>query len=133
MEVWFYIGKGRLFDRLIRWYTKSKFSHCEIVIDGMASSADAWTNRVRAIPASGFNPANWEKIQVASDAIKATTFVSSQLGKKYDWLGILGFFLPVKLQNSNRWYCSEFCAAALGIWKRPISPQQLYEVLICLK
>ena len=133
MEVWFYIGKGRLFDRLIRWWTNSKYSHCEIVIGGMSSSADAWTNCVRAIPASGFNPNSWERIPVTGDTAKAVSFVSSQLGKKYDWFGILGFFLPGNVQDPNRWYCSEFCAAVLGIEKRPISPQQLYEVLTCVK
>ena len=129
MEVWFYIGKGKLFDRLIRWWTNSRYSHCELIIDGMANSADAWTNCVRAITVSGFNPDSWERVAVTGDKDIALEFVRMQLGKKYDWFGILGFIVPWKSGDKNKWYCSEFCAAALGIGKRPISPQKLYEVL----
>lgn len=129
MEVYFYIGEGKLFDKLIRWWTNSRYSHCELIIGDMAYSADAWTNCVRAIPASGFNPNSWEKIPVTGDTAKVISFVSSQLGKKYDWLGILGFIVPWKSGDKDKWYCSEICAAALGIGKRPISPQELYEVL----
>jgi hypothetical protein len=129
MQVLFYIGKGKLFDRLIRWWTNSRYSHCEIVINGMAFSADAWTNQVRAVSASSFNPQNWEWVTVDGDKEASLTFVTGQLGKRYDWLGILGFLLPGRINDPKRWYCSEICAAALGIGKRPISPQQLYEIL----
>ena len=126
-QLWFYKGAGNLFDKLIRWFTSGTYSHVEIVVSGMAISADAWSGVVRCTPVAAFHKENWDTVEVA--LTKDMDFINLQLGKKYDWLGILGFFLPGKLQNSNRWYCSEFCAAAIGIWKRPISPQQLYEML----
>lgn len=129
MEVWFYVGKGKLFDKLIRWWTNSRYSHCELVAGGMSYSADAWTNRVRCIPKSSLNPDSWESVTVAGNERTAVAFLNSQLSKKYDWLGILGFFLPGTINDPKRWYCSEICAAALSISKRPISPQELYEIL----
>ena len=129
MEVYFYIGEGKLFDKLIRWWTNSRYSHCELIIGDMAYSADAWTNCVRSIPKSSFNPDRWESVTVEGDWKAAVTFLDSQLSKKYDWLGILGFFLPGAVNDPKRWYCSELCAAALSISKRPISPQELYEIL----
>jgi hypothetical protein len=129
MEVWFYVGKGKLFDKLIRWWTNSRYSHCEIIIGGMAFSADAWTNQVRAVSAKSFNPQSWERVAIDGNGEKALTFLTGQLGKRYDWLGILGFFLPGTINDPKRWYCSEICAAALSIGKRPISPQELYEIL----
>lgn len=129
MQVYFYIGEGKLFDKLIRWVTKGRYSHCELLIGDMAYSADAWTNRVRSIPKNSFNPDNWESITVEGDEKTAVAFLNSQLSKKYDWLGILGFFLPWAVNDSKRWYCSELCAAALAIDVRPVSPQDLYEIL----
>ena len=32
---------------------------------------------------------------------------------KYDWLGAIGGMWCSRLQNSNRWYCSEFCRSEL--------------------
>ena len=131
MEVWFYVGKGKLFDKLIRWWTNSRYSHCEIVIGGMSYSADAWTNIVRCIPASRLNFDNWERVVVTGDVESVQKLVAVQLGKKYDWLGIFGFLLPWgNVEDPKRWYCSELCAAALGISKRPISPGELYEQLL---
>lgn len=48
-------------------------------------------------------------------------------GKKYDWLGIMGFAtLTGRLNSKNRWYCSEaIWYVLMGIWRRRISPRRL--------
>lgn len=126
-QLWFYKGAGNLFDKLIRWFTSGIYSHVEIVIGGMAISADAWSGCVRCTPVAAFHKDNWDIVDVV--LTKDMNFLNSQLSKKYDWLGIMGFFLPGAVNDPKRWYCSELGAAALSISKRPISPQKLYEIL----
>jgi hypothetical protein len=130
-ELWFYCGPPRLFDRLIRRWTRSRFSHVELVVDdAIACSADAWEGNVRIRSTSGFNRLHWEIVPVV--LVKDTAWINEQLGKKYDWLGIFGFtFFGV--QDKRRWYCSELCAELAGIAGRPISPQQLYDAVLGIR
>jgi hypothetical protein len=48
-------------------------------------------------------------------------------GKKYDYLGALGFVFGNN-ENPNRWFCSEWCATVLGL-ENPskLSPGDLYQ------
>lgn len=125
-QLWFYKAPGRLFDKLIRWYTKSKYSHCEIVIDGIAYTADAWAGEVVVRPVATFNPDNWDVVDIAAPV--DVGWLNQQLGKKYDWLGIFGFLLW-NTEDPSRWYCSELCAAALGYTGRDISPERLWRMV----
>ena len=46
-------------------------------------------------------------------------------GKKYDWSGAIGTVLKIR-QRPDRWFCSEFCGAVMGIpdgWR--FSPNDL--------
>jgi hypothetical protein len=128
MEValWFYRGDGKIFDKLNRWWTKGEYSHVEIVVDGTAYGADAWSGRVIQRHVSGFNPQKWDIVPVSSE--KDLQWLEKQVGKKYDYLGILGFFF-FAAQRTSWWYCSELAAVFTGIKERPISPQRLYEIL----
>jgi hypothetical protein len=126
-ELWFYSGPPRLFDRLIRLWTGSRFSHVELVVDNIAYGADAWEGKVRTKFVNTFNPEHWDVVPVA--LVKDRTWINAQVGKKYDWLGIFGFFMPFRVQDKRRWYCSEFCAELTGVETRPISPQKLFDAV----
>ncbi|QDD91320.1 hypothetical protein [Pseudomonas oryzihabitans] len=57
--------------------------------------------------------------------------LEQEVGAGYDWLGILGSqILPTGFQSRSRWFCSEFCAQALGL-EQPhrYSPGQLAEAV----
>lgn len=46
-------------------------------------------------------------------------------GKRYDWAGAIGTVLKIR-QRPDKWFCSEFCAAVMGIpdgWR--FSPNDL--------
>lgn len=125
-ELWFYSGPPRLFDRLIRLWTGSSFSHVELVIDDVAYSADAWKGKVRSVAVAVFNRQHWAVVPVV--LVKDRAWIKEQMGKGYDWMGIFGFsFFGV--QDKRRWYCSELCAELTGIEGRPISPQKLYDAV----
>lgn len=124
----FYKGKGKFFDKVIRWQTKSKYSHVAVVIDGTCFEADAWAGRVRSRAwDSHYNPENWEIVEVSLDKDKAWQFLVEQVDKRYDYFGIVGFVLPWKVQITNWWYCSELTAAVMGLETDKVSPGDLAE------
>lgn len=128
-----YKGKGTLFNRLIRLWTRSKYSHCEIVMpDGEWLSASAMDGGVRA-KAILLNLEHWDLIPLPwANAAHIKNLFHQHKGKGYDWLGLLGSqFLPLAIDNPRRMFCSEFCAAALGfIPAQRYSPGLLGEVAL---
>lgn len=111
-----YKGKGQLFNRLIRLWTGSIYSHCEIVMpDGRWLSASAMDGGVRAKRIEQ-KPEHWELIPVPwANARLIESVFDQHEGKGYDWAGIfLSQLLGSGLHSERRMFCSEFCAVALG-------------------
>lgn len=110
-----YKGKGKLFNRLISLWTRSKYSHCELVMpDGRWLSASAMDGGVRAKRIE-HDIEHWDLIPLpwASHGFIDALF-KHHANKGYDWLGIfLSQLLPMAIDNRQRMFCSEFCAAAL--------------------
>ena len=140
VRVAFYKGKGNLFDKLIRWWTKSPYSHCEVVINNIWYSSSPVDLSVRAKQIS-CDYSKWDFILLTDDAVKEARMIEyfyNEQGKKYDWLGIvLSQVIPLDIQNPNRWFCSEISSAMLmhggcidmknkASW---YSPQRLYKKL----
>lgn len=138
-----YKGKGTLFNRLIRLWTRSKYSHCEIVLSAHNESlvvddsgavwlsASAMDGGVRSKEIE-LNLEHWDLIPVPwADRSRINWVFQKHRGKGYDWLGI--FFsqlLASGLHSLRRMFCSEFCAAALGLPNpQRYSPAQLGEVV----
>lgn len=139
-----------LSDGLIRLFTKSQYSHCEIAVydeilqypphitllNGMApptqyrcysaSNRDGGV-RMKEMPL----PADkWDLVplpNISTKDIHALYQVTK--GQGYDLAGVLGIVLPLP-QAPEKWFCSEWCGFVLGI-SRPwrYSPQMLYEYL----
>ena len=128
-----YKGKGRLFNRLIRLWTRSKYSHCELVMpDGRWLSASAMDGGVRT-KRIDMELEHWDLIPLPWANAKLIEHVYDRHeGKGYDWLGILlAQFLPLGIDDKRRMFCSEFCAAALGLHRAAprFSPVLLCEVV----
>jgi uncharacterized protein YycO len=105
-----YHGHG-LMSRLIRWRTWSKVSHAAwLLADG--SVIEAWTSggvRHVASLSTRHHPGTTVRIYRVPGLHSETVekLLTSQLGKKYDWLGILGFVFRRRTQNQDRFFCSE--------------------------
>ncbi|MBS7660567.1 hypothetical protein I0D00_01195 [Pseudomonas lalucatii] len=111
-----YKGRGRLFNRLIRLWTRSRYSHCELVMpDGRWLSASAMDGGVRAKRIE-LDLAHWDLIPLPwANTHQIQALFQRHQGKGYDWLGILASqLLPLAVNNQRRMFCSEFCAAGLG-------------------
>ena len=130
-RVAFYIAKnGNIIDKLIAWYTNSKYSHVELVCGGdwySTSPRDLKVRKQQLIPKEG----HWEFIDIDIDLIYLEEFFFLTKGRKYDWLGIfLSQFMPLKIHSERRYFCSEWVASALRIPNsNEYSPQDLYEYL----
>ena len=117
-------------DKLIAWWTDSKYSHCELVIDGIWYSSSPRDGKVRAkqiIPKKD----HWDFVGVEVDLVYFHKFFLDNVGKGYDWKNIFcNQIIPCGLQNPNKWICSEFVGTAIFGKEFKGSPQKLYERLI---
>ena len=127
-----------------------------------SSTTRGSANGVRFAPASEVlkHPERWDYIEIDLDEVygymfnaegdefadiracygnkriaDAMSWAKKQLGKPYDYKGILGFFWPKPIHHPDKWYCSEICMQFLKIawitdkrYKR-ISPRRSARVL----
>lgn len=115
-KVLFFRGKG-FFSMLIRWQTRSRYSHAAILLDNghiieswqkggvQISHIKDWS-KIDAYSVDGMTPDQWET------AIK---FAKSQLGKKYDLRSVFRFLSKRKAPDNSKWFCSELVYAAITI------------------
>jgi hypothetical protein len=120
VNVAFYKGRSRLFDRLVQWWTRGRYSHCEIVIStddtgkSLCASASFMDGGVR-FKYITLDPAKWDVIQVNADSVLIREWMCKHAGAGYDLLGLFGFVLRIIPHDGQRWFCSEACAAMLGL------------------
>jgi len=128
MQVIFYGNKhGSAFDNIIRWKTSSwrsrfngdwkySFSHVEILCDdGYMFSASQYDNKVRRAKHS-YTGRAWIRMSIDisdTNKEKILRYMSSRLGSKYDYFGVVGFVFPSIKQDKKKDFCSEFCTLAL--------------------
>lgn len=123
-------------SRLIRWQTWSDYSHVGLAAweDGVAlpdvcsgcPTVEAWqTDGVRAgyrgpcaghIPGTRIDLFEVPAAGTHEKALAAWDFATTQVGRPYDWLGVLRF-LPRRAERragDARWFCSELVMAAFA-------------------
>lgn len=114
MQIAFYKGKGSAFNSLIRWWTRSPYSHVELIIDGVWYSSSHTDGGVRS-RVINHNPLHWDFIDVPFDAKHALNVFDGAKHYKYDWLGIaLSQAVALDWHTKDRYFCSELVAEMLG-------------------
>lgn len=108
----------RVFAALTRWRLCSHYSHGGIVIGGMMYHA---TSR-KGLHVSDFTPDRWDVFEIGGDDEAALKQFAEHEGASYDWMGVLGFAIPVRGRR-KKLYCFEWCALAMGLpperWETP--------------
>lgn len=133
----FYKGEGDWIDRAVRWATRSPYSHVEMVCDDRPPSHRGWFEGLSASIRDGgvrltpiaIKPGHWDFVELPwEDADTAWNFALQQIGAPYDLRGILGSqIVALRRQSPDRWFCSELCAAALGMGQpETLSPGGLH-------
>jgi hypothetical protein len=115
MYVVFFKGKGGIFDSLIRWWTKSAYSHCEFVFsDNVSFAADFNVFKTRFKSAT-YCKEDWDMFEVTitpEEEQKILNFCIKEKGCKYDIIGILFTqIIPISFESPWWWFCSEVCVA----------------------
>jgi len=155
VKVAFYKGEGNWKNKVIRWWTKSPYSHAELILPDeitWVSISPFLTAKVASrIRHEVHNLEDWDFLSfelswrepVQKYQINQLySFIEETTGDKYDWLGmIMSQMFPYLIKHRDRWYCSEWIAHALvkarivqwdslQIYRTPnLSPGKLYEIL----
>ena len=144
IKIAFYKGQGDWINRIVRWWTKSDYSHAELILpDGLT-----W---VGISPFKGSvlrsKKRKFFELSVSEEQLSVINeFYDSTKGSSYDWFGmLLSQFLPFHIKQKEKWYCSEWIAYALRIscvidWRlikiydrADLSPAVLHQIIMVSK
>lgn len=114
-------GWHGLVNRLIRWATKSEYSHSEIcvgnpflsVADCLSSVGSEGGVRIKSMQLS---TDKWDIVELKSVKEKdVLAFYEANKGTKYDFIGCVRTMLPwVSREHENKFFCSEVAATIIG-------------------
>jgi len=135
MQVAFYkgtkTGLAGIYNRGVRFVTKGKYSHCELIFsDGMSASSSFMDGGVR-FKKIEYDPLNWDIVDVGEQGEQnARRWFEDHEGESYDLIGNLHFIFGFVGDNRHKWSCAESVAEAMGIpdsWR--INPNSLYPII----
>lgn len=120
MQVAFYKGRKRLYNRIASLWLRGAYSHCELILDHdhqgrqICASSSFMDGGVR-IKHMVLDPDHWDVIDVSGDVHDAWHWLARHHDEGYDLLGFVGFIARVLGHDKRRWFCSEAVAEMLGI------------------
>lgn len=147
MYIAFYKAEGNWLNKLIRFVTKSQYSHCELVPEydetkGLgheylcysSSSRDGGV-REKLID---MKPDHWDVFHfemwddLDEDPSLVGWFFEKRDHLKYDWIGAaLCTWVAIRIGQKSRYFCSEICAEYLGVHQpNSLSPATFHDWLI---
>ena len=130
----FYKGKGEIGNAAIRWWTHSQYSHCELIVDGMAYSSSIRDKGVRA-KRIDFDPAHWDFVSLPwASAGRVLGYFARTQDESYSWIDLLRSHVFNRGDDEpGAAFCSDWCAAALGLPNSTtLSPATLNNLIIYL-
>ncbi|WP_052265148.1 hypothetical protein [Ruegeria sp. ANG-R] len=138
----FYKGRSadfwsRATDAVIRAATRGRYSHVEFIPGPvelgseyvcLSSSGRDGGVREKMIHLS---PEHWDLVELAIPSADPEAYIRERIGAPYDYPGlILSHFFAFGGHDKARWFCSELCAAALGLPDpHRVSPQMLFDIV----
>ena len=152
IKIAFYKGRGNWINKIVRWWTKSKYSHAELIMPDELTWVGISPFKgsvLRSKERKFYSELEWDfiKLTVSEEQLSVINeFYNSTKGSSYDWIGmLLSQFLPFHIKQKEKWYCSEWIAYALRIscvidWKlikiydrADLSPVVLYQIIMASK
>lgn len=108
--------RSDILGRLVCLWTRSEYSHVEIVIDGWCYSSSARDGGVRCKQID-LNKPLWHVVPLPSEERKfVLAHYELTKGRHYGWLDLIcSQILRLPVSDSTGDFCSEWCAAALGL------------------
>lgn len=149
IKIAFYKGNNGWHHFFIKWWTNSKYSHTELLLDGKkiwTSISPFGLSSVESRVIENINIEEWDFIDLRLTKEQMSSlidFIVKTTGNKYDWIGmIFSQIFPFILKSKNKWYCSSWVAHALlvsgvinpvecNIFETPdLHPGKLYDILL---
>lgn len=116
---------------LIRLTTWSAWSHVDLIDGQSVIGAVAFHGVERELLATRLANASRAAVMTipCEDARGVIAAAASQIGKPYDWMGVLGISVHRNWQELDRWFCSEMAAWAFHAAGRTLfRPDALHRV-----
>ena len=126
-----YKGRGNWVNSLIRWKTDSIYSHCEIVVDGWMYSSTVRDGGVRC-KIDSTDAEHWDLIPILfNNGESVHKHYSDTKDNPYGWIDMIQSQIFKRKTADNKGdFCSEWCAAALGLPSpQQYSPDELGELV----
>lgn len=104
---------GSLLLRTALW---SSWSHCGVLTeDGTVIEAAVWHGVIERPLSEHLHGKSQSAIKnvVVPDAAAGVQWARLQIGKPYDWLGVIGLGLRREWERADDWFCSELCERAV--------------------
>lgn len=118
LQIAFYKGRKRLFNRFVSWFCRGAFSHAELILGesphGSVCASSSFMDGGVRIKVIKLNPDHWDVIPVNGDVAAAYAWIDQHMGDGYDLRGLLGFLWRPAAHSKRRWYCNEAVGAMLG-------------------
>jgi uncharacterized protein YycO len=127
-------GKGVVSD-LIRWQTRGQYSHVAWLLPTGRVIESHFVGGVQISESpfvlNGIN-ADFDVFSVKCltgvQCASISSFLRRQIGRKYDYLGIIRFLAGINRDNENRWFCSELVAEACELAGRPLLKTDAWKI-----
>lgn len=107
--------RTNVFSFLLRTITWSAWSHCALITDRGTVVEALWGQGVVETPLSEVlarsSKVGYRTIACPDDAA-AQAFALAQVGKPYDYAGVVGLALHRDWRRDDAWWCSELLEAA---------------------
>lgn len=101
--------------RLVCWWTRSPYSHCELVVGGKCYSSSVRDGGVRETVIR-LDSGHWDLVELPwVSAADVLLHFARTKGQPYGWLDVLLRQIFNKCGDAPGWFCSEWCAAAIGL------------------
>lgn len=126
----------RLCDNITRFFTRGKYSHCEIVVDMGNGRYACYSSSYRdggvRCKTMELDPQKWDLYPLAIRPAQIEYYFEATKGSGYDLLGALGVVSGLR-HRADKYFCSEWCFNAItgGQEGWRFSPTQLGS-LACL-
>jgi hypothetical protein len=125
MVTFYFTKSDTLIGKLIRFTSGGKYNHVSIGINGYIYQAKMDYGVTKSKCDRDYNSVDWLHVWDL-DEQKVSEFLDAQVGKKYDWLGVISFLWIFIRQGREKWFCSELATVALmkGLDKKEYNQRQ---------
>ena len=107
MKIAFYKGRKRIFNRLVSWWTRGPYSHCELVLDDGVSISSSFMDNGMRYKRIDFNPDHWDFIDIGPETPIIRERIKGILGYKYDFIGLIGFVFRRIADDKKKMFSSK--------------------------